>query len=429
MGMARTDVGGQRPIEVLACCHRLLAEEEGLELADLDSIHLNFSSSRQFVTSTSVWLHKHVANNSASISAVYLVDFDSISIRTVDKNRAKQEARFSAIGWRHHATGNISKIKKFVQEHHRYPDYILWDQKRTSFQPSACRLIEFASLEDCLAHSSISTIAVYGDSQGWRYGLALKGYLSRHKMPCQFIANEKRRYMEPDLEYLSRGNDQLRARMQPTSHSCSSCSGFRAKCTSLSTNKTVNIEYIDTEGVMSKYVTLRAGNGSKAVPTFEEFIFEVYLKDSFPDLNVFFVPMNHIKHKPFEYFTYNFPRLLSIIKANKPPHSEIYFIPGTAESEEAMTSRYRNTLFYGVLATGAIRRLNEELFAMLEPELVNATSNIYSFLDLVEVTSPVLGWSVDGVHFDRKWYAAFWKSYFSFYCDDYSTVNNTNTLK
>ncbi|ELT99756.1 hypothetical protein CAPTEDRAFT_210601 [Capitella teleta] len=320
--------------------------------------------------------------------------------------------------WNISSSCSNSFLRKFVQENHRYPDNIVWDKNKTLFHLSVCRLIELASVEECLLHKSISTIAVYGDSQGWRYGHALRFHLNHEKMPCIITAEEKRHEKEPDLEYLSRGDNQLRARMLPASHSCSGCSGFRAKCTSLTTNKTVNIEYIDTEDVMTNYVTLRAGNGSKAVSTFEKFLFEVYLKDSFPDLNVFFIPMNHIKRKPMKHFKDNFPRLLSVIKANKPPNSEVFVISGTAESDKGRAASYLNRRFHGLLANDAIEKLNSELFAMLESDIVNATSKIYSFLNLMDVTLPVLCWSKDGVHFEREWYAAFWKSFFNIYCID-----------
>ena len=80
---------------------------------------------------------------------------------------------------------------------------------------------------------------------------------------------------------------------------------------------------------------------------------------------------------------------------------------GTSEFEHKRTAKpYINKRVSGLLATPLIELDNHVTFAYLEPEVLNASSGIFSFPDLAKVTSSLEALSLDGVHFQGPWYAA-----------------------
>ncbi|ELU14731.1 hypothetical protein CAPTEDRAFT_207323 [Capitella teleta] len=308
-------------------------------------------------------------------------------------------------------------FQKFFLKHHRFPDLIKWDSKYVSFSPFSCRVIS-QNISQCLKRKKLRRIAVYGDSQGIRYGSHLKEILIKVGFSCLRVKVENRSTIKncADLNYFAGNNTALRSTMSiGQCHVCTGCSSVEFVCKSHKLKDIIKIEYINTEQVNTTYVLL---NGSTEAPTYEHFIFDVYLRDSFPDLNVFFLPMNHIKRNPVKSFVDEFPKtLLPIVKKAKSPESDFFFISGTSEFEEAREDpRWKYRLWDGLLATDAIRKLNTEMFYLLESEIINATSKIYSFLDLVDVTLPLRHLSLDGVHFKPPWYSAFWKVFLDIYC-------------
>ncbi|ELU13428.1 hypothetical protein CAPTEDRAFT_196518 [Capitella teleta] len=309
-------------------------------------------------------------------------------------------------------------LRDFATKHHRYPDSINWHSNYSSFSPASCRVVSHNILK-CLKRKKMKRIAVYGASQVKRYRLALVEALERAGLSCDYVSQEERQPLRNiDMDYFAAGNKTLRSSMVVgQDYGCTGCSGSLTSCKYKNSSEFVMIEHISTENVNTKYLIL---NESIVASTFEKFIFNVHLKDSFPDLSVFFVPMNHIKQNPVWNFHHDFPRaLLPVVKKAKPPQCDFFFIPGTAEFEQHRKAHnYKDMLWYGLLATDAIRRLNAELFKLLEGEVTNKKSKIYSFLDLVDVTLPVSHLSLDGVHFTPEWYSVFWKVFLDVYCQN-----------
>ncbi|ELU16511.1 hypothetical protein CAPTEDRAFT_185473 [Capitella teleta] len=311
-------------------------------------------------------------------------------------------------------------LRQFVTDHHRYPDFIQWSPDYNSFSPvTNCRVIP-QNISLCLSRKKVDKIVVYGDSQGGRYTNGLINIIKQTTgMSCDVTKRENRDASKTiDLDYFAAGNKTLRSSMTVgQAFGCTGCSGFQAQCKYGKSNLTLDIEYISVEHVTRSYLFL---NESSEADTFEKFIFNVYLKKSFPDLSVFFMPMNHIKQKPMEAFVRDFPRtLLPVVKKAKPQKSDFFFIPGTAEFEETRRSQqHKYALWNGFLAVESIRQLNAELFKLLEKEILKKSSKIYSFLDLVDVTLPIPHLSVDGVHFTGQWYSAFWSVFLNVYCEN-----------
>ncbi|ELU09542.1 hypothetical protein CAPTEDRAFT_212556 [Capitella teleta] len=310
-------------------------------------------------------------------------------------------------------------FRKFITEHHRYPDAIKWNANYTDFSPLLCH-VQSQNIEQCMKRKNIQRIAVYGASQARRYGLQLAETLKKIGFVCNKKKEEKRKPIHRiDLDYFAAGNKTLRSLMVAGSdYICSGCSSYQITCTAKDINRdVVNIEFISTENVnTTKLVVIN----STFPPTYEHFIFDIYLQKSFPDLNIFFVPMNHIKRQPIERFVREFPvTLLPLVKKVKPPTSDFFFIPGTSEFEErrkAHATDYKNRLWYGLLATDAIRKLNVELLSILESDIING--KVSSFLDLAEITASLSHLCQDGSHFDDQWYFTFWKVFLNVYCHE-----------
>jgi hypothetical protein len=119
------------------------------------------------------------------------------------------------------------------------------------------------------------------------------------------------------------------------------------------------------------------------------------------------------------WFQERFLVFLKRIKEVKPKDAVFVFVPGTTEFESqrnAKSIRFKGILRAGLLAADYIQLLNNALFLHLKQEILNETSNIFSFLDLVKVTSPLQQLSQDGVHFLDRWYQTFWKVFLSIFC-------------
>ncbi|ELU16768.1 hypothetical protein CAPTEDRAFT_211977 [Capitella teleta] len=308
-------------------------------------------------------------------------------------------------------------FRKFITEHHRYPDAIKWNANYTDFSPLLCH-VRSQNIKQCMKRKNIQKIAVYGASNVNRYGLQLAETLKRIGFVCNQTKRENRQPIHRiDLDYFAAGNKTLRSLMVAGSdYFCTGCSSYQITCKSKDSDD-VNIEFISTENVNTTKLVLK---NSTVAPTYEHFIFDVYLKKSFPDLNIFFLPMNHIKRQPIERFVREFPvTLLPLVKKVKPPTSDFFFIPGTSEFEECRTGgaeKYKYYLWHGLLASDAIRKLNAQLFSILETDIING--EVSSFLDLAEVTSSLIHMCADGSHFHDKWYFIFWKVFLNVYCHE-----------
>jgi hypothetical protein len=68
-----------------------------------------------------------------------------------------------------------------------------------------------------------------------------------------------------------------------------------------------------------------------------------------------------------------------------------------------------------MLAAEKVKELNNVLYKVIEPDLLQPNGRILSFLDLFEASLPRSDWCVDGVHMTSEWYinvlTMFWETY------------------
>lgn len=309
-------------------------------------------------------------------------------------------------------------FRRYIQQNHYYPSIVEWADNFTSFQPLACEIVP-ANIPNCLQKSQIRSIGVLGDSQGKRYALSLQTKLKKAGIACTTIEHEHHGDGKANVNYFARGNQTLRIKtVMGDSYKCNRCASFRSQCQLPGElQKTLRIEYISADLFPAqRHISLGSSN-----ITYEEILFDSYLGNHFPDFNLFFIPMNHLKKYSAANFRDHFEHSLSILKKRKPARSEVYLLPGTAEFESPRVpkSRYKYKRFFGLLALDQIHVLNQNMFSMLKRDIIeHTTSKIYSFLDLVNVTSSLVTLSNDGVHFQPVWYDVLIEAIMGVHCQN-----------
>ncbi|ELU17219.1 hypothetical protein CAPTEDRAFT_210510 [Capitella teleta] len=312
-------------------------------------------------------------------------------------------------------------FQKHIEQNGSYPSTVEWADNFTSFQPLACEIVP-ADIPNCLQKSRIRSIGVMGASQGRHYAVSVLAKIREAGIPCVTLEYEHRINSKPDLKYFARGNKTLLNNVVAgDSQNCRNCNSFRSECQlqgqlPFRRQRTLQIEYISTTKLPAQQGMARGSNKMN----YEKIIFD-YLENHFPDLNLFFIPMNHIKQSDSTAkFQSQFKHFLSKIKKRKTRRSEVYLIPGTAEFESARPPKsiYTNKRYFGHLASDRIRVLNKNMFSMLQKDILEPNSKIHSFLDLVDVTSALETLSRDGVHFQQKWYDVFIEAVLGVHCQN-----------
>ncbi len=149
-------------------------------------------------------------------------------------------------------------------------------------------------------------------------------------------------------------------------------------------------------------------NRANNIETTKEFILRMFLKNRYPDVLVTTAAWNHIKFKDsIEQFTSDIEYYRRLLRMYLPPTTKVYWVTGFRESEKsrpAKATRYINMTRDGMLASERIDLLNHVLFQKIRDEIQNASSGVYGFLDLIEVSKDVTGW-LRGVHMaGPTWY-------------------------
>ncbi len=120
---------------------------------------------------------------------------------------------------------------------------------------------------------------------------------------------------------------------------------------------------------------------------------------------IFFPPFNHEKKWSVLQVTRHLESLVDIVVKHKPVRTQVIWIPNSAEFEEKRKSpKFVKKTYDGLLAADKIYILNKLLYTVLQPHLENSLSQMFGFVNLVNMSSSRLDWSTDGIHFDMPWY-------------------------
>ena len=183
-------------------------------------------------------------------------------------------------------------------------------------------------LENYITQQNITSIAVFGDSQGQRYGKALIEIFYRASFLCYPEKKEPTGY-HIHLDYYTKGTG------FPTnatvSRACHGCNSFLQICSSDKGHK-VDVEYISMMLTSQETLPLRhpACKQNKYHPlcqniTQPEFVFKYYLNRTkhYPQLLMIFSAFAHDREKPLEEVYDGLINLLKLITTYAPPTSTV----------------------------------------------------------------------------------------------------------
>ena len=303
---------------------------------------------------------------------------------------------------------------KFPEEGHvlgKKPPLIRWEECRFQFTMS--------QILQCLTKQSIRKILLLGDSQGRGYFNVLVKLLGLNRFHCTEKKSERAVYVDggtnqtyPDLTYFNDKKRRQSVKLTVSARNTSSCLSSLYMCTDTANVYSITTEFICMPNIRSTELTVKGSPGS-----YQEFIFKQYLQNNFPDLIFFFIPLNHEKKHDVQSVATRMKHLVNLLHTYKNPSTKVYWISGTSEFEEKRTSdKWRNMLFGGLLATDAIYLRNQEVFKLLEPDLMEPSSSFFGFFNLVNVSKPWTKWNKDGVHFLPGWYKIIVTSILALFC-------------
>lgn len=303
-------------------------------------------------------------------------------------------------------------LRNYHEHNHRLLEDVNWTKKEL-FGSSACQFIP-SNIRECFIKKNISSIFIMGDSQGSRYARCLEDAIANHSMKCGGHIIEYQQGKMPSIEYFSKGfmEDQFIVKK----HSCKGCASFHKEC-HWNKSTLTSIEYTAMEFLDDRTVTLKPHPNAENISFTYEFLLKVYLRNRFPDLIIFFLPMNHIKQrKTLEDFRGNLTSFLALYKEVRKPNSMLYFMPGTAESDSRRARAWKNRTFFDMRPNDRIYLLNKAAFNVLEKDLLDSDSRIHIFFGLFNASRSAMYLNVDGVHFKPMWYQVVINSFISTLC-------------
>jgi hypothetical protein len=304
-----------------------------------------------------------------------------------------------------------SFFRQIIRDHHGYPGSTQWNANLTEFQPDACHIFP-ADLKQCFARKKVASIAFFGASQSRHNAYEMVYLLERLGFACR--TTDTAIEASQHLKFNGPGNHVCVDLRDKPKIQCIPCIAFRTECNL--GKQTVRVEYISLEDIRMSVKKIR---GTKLFCP--DYLFNVYFREAWPSLSFFSLPMNHIKylHSP-ERFNETLSTFLTSLTCAKPSYADFYLLPGLSEWESKRRGPNKATWFNrrykGRLATDQIRLMNNVLLQQLEPLLLDASSHIYSFLDMVDLTSGLKDICFDGVHYEDRFYIALLNALFGLYC-------------
>ena len=313
-------------------------------------------------------------------------------------------------------------FREYYTSQRKFPECGQWitKNKTNTFYTNLCQW-KLHNLQKCLYRKDIGSILVIGDSNGLRYFRAWVKKLKESGSHCKKVKGEVQLghgKSIPQASYFAQGDPLLQQAIEVQARGCRTCSSETQLCT-LPLNRDqpdqhfVKIEYTSMvffNDTSIKIVIPENTSHSLKIPlakTFPEFLFKVYLQKKYPDVIFFHPPFNHEKKFDTSLVTTKLQKVLHIILQYKAPHTQVVWVPGTAEFEARRPHRasvYINKTYNGMLATDKIYTLNRKLFDILEQHLLNPESKMTGFFNMINMSMTRDKWSLDGVHFNAAWY-------------------------
>ena len=336
-------------------------------------------------------------------------------------------------------------LRDYYRKHHFYPgsgrwnlsDYQsdpeqgLWNLSIFSWQPTesrwkssnqkplfdldACtfrhRIFPRAELAKCLIAANVSSVAMFGDSNGRRFNSALVDFVDRIDLreagTCVRQAVERTRHkgFEPDSEYFTR-NEPWGPFLEIQNRTCRTCLSEKKTCnvTSGGTTRAVHIENVHQDAIID--ISLRLNHSPWLASTTQQFMMKYFLAGRYPDILMLFLPLHHAIEKDFNVSLKQLRLFRDIVKKHVPRHTKVFFLPA-------------HTVFKYTVHSETVRRLNHALYDMMETDMLNPAANIYGFIDLLDISIPRTDWRDHGdiMHMTKDWYQTVISMFLETYCN------------
>ena len=278
------------------------------------------------------------------------------------------------------------------------------------------------NLHQCLETKNIRHVLLIGDSTGWKLFVSFLNATLQMGGHCQFVRSEGRNSGKPNISYFSHGNAQLENAFTMKRRKCMRCRAQTYKCWLKTTNRihSFKLEFIGSDKFkdLSLVISPEKAKAFNVLPAnrFQEFLFQTYFKmTGYPDVLIMAMPLNHEKSN--KDFLIDFQTLLDIIIQHRSTSMEVHWIPTASEFENKRSDpTYMNRTFFGLLATDRIYKENVNLYKVLEPFLLDPYSNMFGFINLVNMSKSKEAWNDDGVHYNDIWYSHVVRIFWSTYC-------------
>ncbi|KAK2166061.1 hypothetical protein LSH36_43g08035 [Paralvinella palmiformis] len=310
---------------------------------------------------------------------------------------------------------------------------------------------ESAFMRQCFTRAEIGSIVTIGDSNAQRYWLALWRSVRAFSKDCRILGSERiiNNGTQPDLAYYTKGSHEyLYEKILTTHHRyCRGCGASNGKClwqtsTGLdnasisgdsghhSKSAHIKLEHLPMTMILSTSLrflilpeTFRDKKTSSWIYNYfaqssAEFYFKYYLDGRYPDVLLVFLPLNHVKFLDARRVQLDIKTFHALLKMYIPRSTKVFYMPSFMEFERTRKNTFwNNKLVDGLLAWQRIDRLNRILYDVIEEDLLNVSSGIYSFFDLIDMSKDRQRWSTDGVHMERVWYSSVIRSFWHVYCN------------
>ena len=279
-------------------------------------------------------------------------------------------------------------------------------------------------MDRCFAKSNLSSLLIMGDSTASRYYNAV---FNTSGGECNRIRGEhyQSSHFVPDKKYFT---DRVPAEIQEfVSVKFRFCSGCNSKIDACERTSGLNtrFEYIAQTMILddSIEITFPEFSVSKTILdkiwsiTSQEFIFRYVLNQTYPQVFLIFLPFAHAKQNiRLDRLAMEIRYYKDLVEHYFPKNAKLIYMPAYSEfAKKPDNTVWRGHLFEGMLAQEKIRKMNDILYQVLEPDLLKENGRIFSFLDVFEASVSRAEWSTDGVHMFPIWYenvmTMFWETF------------------
>ena len=297
------------------------------------------------------------------------------------------------------------------------------------YRPDACRFkyetLPKGFMDRCLAKANLSSVLTMGDSTASMYAKAVQqvtGGICGNVKHEHYVNGDA---FIPELDYYtSHLPAGIRKFVSGKFRFCSGCASRVDNCTYNSISS-VRYEHIAQTMILDDSLQIEFPDYHNASTildeawaiTAQEFIFRYFLKDTYPQVFLIFLPFAHAKQNmKLERLAMEIRYFKGLIEQYFPSNTKLIYMPAYSEfAKKPDNTVWRGHLFEGMLAQEKIAKMNDILYQILEPDLLKDNGRIFSFLDVFEASVSRAAWSTDGIHMQPVWYenvmTMFWETF------------------